>query len=191
MRTPRIKHHLKDLHADPVVVRARHKEKVRDALKLFRLITDAVRRHKEWVEARHGLTAPELWAVWELEQTPGLRAVDLAKAMTVHRADAETLLNGLTARGLVVRQSLAEEQAAGYSLTEAGKQLVQAIPDHAQGVLKASLDQLPDGILDQIVDALGPLVENLPFKEGRAAHRPMAELLQQTPPHPEHDLLRL
>lgn len=169
---------------DPVVARARRKETVRGAIKLFRVIMDAVRRHAEWVEARHDLSAPQLWAVWELHQSPGLRAVDLAKAMAVHRATAESLLQALTGRGLALRQTPADEAAAGHYLTETGKLLAEATPEHGQNILKTALEQLPDGSLEHIVDALRPLVENLPFREERAALKPMAELLHLAPRHP-------
>lgn len=164
--------------ADPLVARARRKESVRGAIKLFRVIMDAVRRHAEWAEARHDLTAPQLWAVWELHQSPGLRAVDLAKAMAVHRSAAEALLQALEAQGLVARQALVDEAATGHCLTEAGKRLAEATPEHGQHILKTALEQLPDGVLEQIVNGLRPVVENLPFREERAAHKPMSDLLR-------------
>jgi DNA-binding MarR family transcriptional regulator len=138
---------------------------------------DAVRRHAEWVEARHGLSASELWALWELEQTPGLRAVDLAKAMAVHRTTAEALLHALETRGLAQHTAREDEHASGHYLTEAGKHLAQATPDHGPGILKTALEQLPEATLNQLVDSLKPMVENMPFREDRAALKPMADLL--------------
>ncbi len=177
MGTLRHKHSFPNPEADPVVARARRKETVRGAIKLFRVIMDAVRRHAEWTEARHGLAAPQLWAILELHQAPGLRAVDLAKVMAVHRATAEDLLQALTSRGLAVRQALADEQSAGHYLTEAGKRLAEATPEHGQNILKTAMERLPDVALDQMVDALRPMVENLPFREDSSALKPMAELL--------------
>lgn len=159
---------------DPLVTRARRKETMRGAVKLFRLLMDAVDRHAEWAEARTGMDPARLWALWELRQTPGLRAVDLAKAMAVHRHTAEDLLNGLMTAGLASPLPAVNEAAVGYTLTEAGKHLVHAIPEHGQGALMSAFEQLPDAALERIVEALRPLVEVLPFREDRAALKPLA-----------------
>ena len=77
---------------DAAVSHARRKETVRGALKPFRVLLDAAKRHAEWAEDRHGLAGAQLWALWELRQTPGMRAVDLARSMAIHRRTAETVL---------------------------------------------------------------------------------------------------
>jgi DNA-binding MarR family transcriptional regulator len=164
---------------DTDVAWARRKEATLAALKMFRMTLDAVRRHSEWVESRHGIGAVELWALWELAQSPGLRAVDLAKAMALPRASAETTLAGLVKRGLV-RQS-AENGAEGSTLffpTFDGQRIADASPQYGQGVLKGAMSHLPDAALINLVQAMGDLVRHLPFLEQRAALQPMAELLR-------------
>jgi DNA-binding MarR family transcriptional regulator len=157
--------------------RARRKENIRAVLKLFRVTLDAVRRHAEWTESRYGIGAAPLWALWELAQTPGQRAADLARAMAVHRATAEELLRELLARGLVERGDV-EGGAATHRLTAAGRRIAEDAGDNGQGVLKAALEHLPEAGLAALLDALRPMTERLPLRESAAAMHPVAHLLR-------------
>lgn len=164
---------------DTDVAWARRKEATLAALKMFRMTLDAVRRHSEWVEARHGVSAVELWALWELAQSPGQRTVDLAKAMALPRAATETLLAGLLRRGLVKLASAdGGEGPALYAPTFDGQRIADSSPQYGQGVLKAAMNGLSDASLAKLVQALGDLIQNLPFREDRAALQPMGELLR-------------
>jgi len=164
---------------DTLVTRARHKETIRGALKLFRVLLDSIRRHAEWVETRHGIGAAHLWVLWELRQNPGMRSVDLAKFMAVHRQTAENLLRELLEKSLVKEGS--NGQAPVYFTTSAGEHIAAAAPEYGQGVLKAGLERLPDLALEQLVSTLRALTEALPIREDLAALTPMAELLRPTP----------
>lgn len=167
------------------VDRARRKETIRGALKLFRVTLDAVRRHAEWVENRHGIDGAQLWALWELAQAPGLRAVDLAKTMAVHRATADALLDELVARGLVLARNANGGNVRTFSLSSAGRRIADAAPDYGQGVLKSALERLPDTGLEQLVASLREVTEALPFREEAAAMQPMSNLLRPTGVEPE------
>lgn len=170
---------------DTDVAWARRKEATLAALKMFRMTLDAVRRHSEWVESRHGVSAVELWALWELAQTPGQRTVDLAKAMALPRAATDNLLAGLQKRGLV-KQS-AGNGAGGPVLffpTFDGQRIADSSPQYGQGVLKAAMNGLSDASLAKLVQAMGDLIQHLPFREDRAALQPMGELLRPGGPLP-------
>jgi DNA-binding MarR family transcriptional regulator len=162
---------------DTAVAWARRRETIRGALKLFRVLLDAVRRHAEWAEARHGVGGAQLWVLWELGQTPGMRAVDLAKNMAIHRKTVETLLHGLLDKGLIRTEIASDVQSPAHFLTIHGQCIVDASPEYGQGVLKAALERLPDPLLAQTVDSLRGLSENLPFREDRAALKPLADIL--------------
>jgi DNA-binding MarR family transcriptional regulator len=164
---------------DTEVAWAQRKETTLATLKMFRLALDAVRRHSEWVEARHGISAAELWALWELAQTPGMRVVDLSKAMALPRGNAESLLNGLIQRGLVKSaDSQAKVGSGAYFVTFDGQRIADASPQYGQGVLKSAMQVLPDAELAKLAKAMSVLVQNLPFLEQSAALQPMAELLR-------------
>ncbi len=165
---------------DADVAWARRRETIRGALKLFRVTLDAVRRHAEWSESRHGISAAQLWAVCELAQNPGMRAVDLARNMAVHRATADQLLDTLVERGLARRQ-LNGGGSSHHFATDEGLRIAEASPEHGQGVLKAALENLPDAPLEQLVASMRALSECMPFREDRAALQPMADLLSPRP----------
>lgn len=169
---------LQDDQEDAAVAWARRKETIRGALKLFRVVLDAVKRHGEWVEARHGISGSQLWVLWELSQTPGMRAVDLSRNLAVHRQKAESLLHALTVKGLVLPDSSADAQTLVYFLTGDGQRIADASPEYGQGVLKAALERLPDPAINQVVDAMRALSESLPFREDRAALKPLADILR-------------
>lgn len=168
-----------DPSQDTDVAWARRKEAVLATLKMFRMTLDAVRRHSEWVESRHDISAVELWALWELTQTPGLRAVDLAKAMALPRATADALLEGLVKRSLVRQAEDSASQSPGaFFATFDGQRIADASPQYGQGVLKAAMGNMPDTSLVKLVEAMSDLVQNLPFIEQSAALQPMGELLR-------------
>jgi DNA-binding MarR family transcriptional regulator len=162
---------------DTDVAWARRKEATLAALKMFRMTLDAVRRHSEWVESRHGISAVELWALWELAQSPGMRTVDLAKAMALPRGSTESLLAGLVRRGLA-RQSTDAEGPGLCFPTFDGQRIADASPQYGQGVLKGAMNNLSDASLVNLVRAMVDLVQHLPFREDRAALQPMADLLR-------------
>ncbi len=167
-----------DPSQDTDVAWARRKEFILATLKMFRMTLDAVRRHSEWIETRHGISAVELWALWELSQSPGLRAVDLAKAMAMPRASLESLLQGLVQRGLVKQNADTESATPTYITSFDGQRIADASPQFGQGVLKAAMGNLPDASLIKLVEAMSDLVQQLPFREERAALQPMADLLR-------------
>ncbi|MEW5789696.1 MAG: MarR family winged helix-turn-helix transcriptional regulator [Pseudomonadota bacterium] len=166
-----------DTAQDTDVAWARRKENVLAALKMFRVTLDAVRRHSEWVEKRHGISAADLWILWELGQTPGLRVVDLAKTLAVPRSTLEPLLQVLLDRGLVRHQG-GENGPGVYFLTLDGTRITDASPQYGQGVLKSAMNNISDHDLTHLVQTMASLVQHLPFLEERAAFQPMAELLR-------------
>jgi DNA-binding MarR family transcriptional regulator len=168
-----------DPSQDTEVAWARRKETILVTLKMFRMTLDAVRRHSEWIETRHGITAVELWVLWELAQTPGLRAVDLAKTMALPRPNAESLLEGLIQRGLVRQAPDQESGSPGqFFATFDGQRIADASPQYGQGVLKAAMSNLPEASLIKLAEAMIDLVQHLPFREQSAALQPMADLLR-------------
>lgn len=169
---------------DATVSRARRKETIRGALKLFRVLLDAVKRHADWVEARHGIGGTQLWVLWELGQTPGMRAVDLARNMAIHRQKAEALLQELREKGLVRAAMPAEAQSLAHFLTPDGQRIADSAPEHGQGVLKAALEYLPDAALEQVVVSMRAVTESLPLREDRAALKPLADILRPSVDEP-------
>lgn len=166
---------------DAAVAWARRNETIRGALKLFRVLLDAVKRHADWAETRHGVGGTQLWVLWELRHSPGMRAVDLARNMAIHRHTAEALLAELLTKNLVRTEAVAEVQSPVYLLTSEGQRIAESSPDYGQGVIKAALEQLPLSALEQVVVSMRAVTESLPLREDRAALKPMADILRSPP----------
>lgn len=164
---------------DVAVAWARRRETLRAALKMMRVLLHAVKRHADWVRDRHGIDSTQLWALWELARSPGMRAVDLARNLAIHRQRAELLLRELTELGLVRVQAGPDQLAPGHFLTSAGQRIADAAPEYGQGVMLSALERLSDPALDQVIRALRDLVEQLPLRDDRAALSPLADLLRQ------------
>jgi len=160
------------------VALARRRETLRGALKLLRVLVDAARRHAESAQARHGVDATQLWALWELNRAPGLRAVELARNMAVLRQTAEQLLAGLTARGLVQASAGQDGLSPQYFTTAAGRRIADAARDQGQGIVLSALERLPDESLDQVVRALREVVGQLPSRDERSALAPLGDILR-------------
>lgn len=160
---------------DTDVAWARRQEGIRGILKLIRIMTLAARTHATRTEQLGRITAPQLWALRELDRAPGLRVKDLARIMAVHATDVRALLADLMARGLVREMSSPDDHAHRLALTEAGKDMLEAAPGPAQGVVLAALETLDDPSLLRLADALGLLVAAMPCTDGSAAFKPLAD----------------
>jgi DNA-binding MarR family transcriptional regulator len=159
--------------SDPAVAYAKRKETVRDALKLFRVLLHAEMRNMEQIESELGISGAELPVLIELSKTPGMRVVDLAKSLAIHRQAAEGLINDLVEKKLVLAAPASATQT--YFLSADGKELVNRSPEHGHGVLKSALDNLPDRDLEQLVNAFRPMVECMPVREEKAARLPLTQ----------------
>lgn len=169
----------KSTQEDAEVARARRRETLRGALKMMRVLLHAVRRHADWVRDRHGVDPTQLWALWELARAPGLRAVDLARNLAIHRQRAEQLLRELAERGLVRGESGPDRPSASHFLTVDGQRIADAASEYGQGVMLNAMERLTDPALDQVVRALRDLVEQLPMRDDQAALSPLADLLRR------------
>lgn len=166
---------------DAAVARALRRETLRGALKMMRVLLHAVQRHAGWVRARHGIDPTELWALWELARAPGLRAVDLARNLAIHRQRAEALLRQLAQRGLVRVEAGPDRPSPLHFLTAAGQGIADAALEYGQGVMLSAMERLSDPALEQVVRALRDLVEQVPLRDDQAALSPLADLLRPLP----------
>ena len=62
-------------------------------LKDFRIIFRSVQDHSRWVEKESGLSAAQLWMIWELFNEPGLTVSALAKVLSIHQSTCSNLLD--------------------------------------------------------------------------------------------------
>lgn len=151
-------------------------DRVRSILLSLRVLIRAIQDYSRWVESQCGLTSVQLWALWELFATPGMKVSDLAAALYVHQSTASNMLDKLELRGLVERRRGGPDQrVVRLHLSSAGVELLATAPRPAQGALNAALQQLPDATLRRLAADLETLVASLQFKDPKAAMKPLPE----------------
>jgi len=128
------------------------------------------------VESQCGLSSSQLWTLWELFSTPGMKVSEVATALYVHQSTASNMLDKLESKGLVERRRGGPDQRiVRLYLSEAGVALLAKAPRPAQGAMTAALQQLPDASLDCLATGLADLVAGLTFKDPKAALKPLPE----------------
>ncbi|MBD9360570.1 MarR family winged helix-turn-helix transcriptional regulator [Methylomonas fluvii] len=148
-----------------------------EVLKQFRLIFKAVQQHSQWVETHCGVTSAQLWALWELSKTPGLKVTELAKAMSIHHSTASNMLDKLAKKGLILRERVSEDQrVVTVTLTQNGIELLNQVPSPPQGILQHALFDLPENVLKSLAKNLDVLVQEMKIKDDEAAMLPINAL---------------
>lgn len=145
-----------------------------EVLKQFRLIFKATQQHSQSVETKYGVTSAQLWAMWELSKTPGLKVTDLAKAMSIHHSTACSLLDKLAKKGLIVRERVSQDQrVVTVNLTSQGIDLIDHAPSSPQGILQHALFDIPENVLKSLAKNLDVLVKTMEIKDEEAAMQPL------------------
>ena len=141
-----------------------------EVLKSFRQVFRAAKLHFGTIENRVGVSGAQLWAMWELNQNPGLRVTDLATAMALHQSTVSNLLDKLIRRRLIRRErGDADGRVVRLYLTAAGVKLVRGAPAPARGVLPDALEHLPPATLRGLGRGLDKLLEGMRVKVPTAA----------------------
>lgn len=144
----------------------------------FRLIVNSAKRHFRWVEKQCGINGAQLWALWEINQAPGLRVSELATAMAMHQSTVSNLIDKLARSMLITRRrASADQRVVTLLLTESGRRLLRRAPKPARGRLPEALFGLSnaaiaalDELLELVLDKMGPA-------ELESMKQPLAELL--------------
>lgn len=126
-------------------------ERFQAILKDLRIIFRASQAHARSVEKECGLSAAQLWMMWELFNAPGLRVSELARLLSIHLSTCSNMLDKLQNKNLIARDRSESDQRSVYlRLTEKGAQLLAKAPRPAQGVLTDVLLRLPDDSLNHL-----------------------------------------
>lgn len=167
---------------DTDVAWARRQETLRGVLKLLRVIVSCAQQHAQFVQRQCGISATQLWLLWELDRAPGLRALDLSRLLAMHVGMTQEMLDVLEASGLA-RRTTGEgaPKSHRWAVAEAGRRLLADSNLPARGVTALALDKLDDSAIQALADSLQPLVGALPFKDGGAALTPLSDLLGDYP----------
>lgn len=142
----------------------------------LRIVFRAMQEHSRWVERQCGVSAAQLWAMWELYRAPGAQVSALSQALSLHRSTTSNLLEKLERKGLIERRRGGPDQrVVRVYLTTAGKSLVEDAPQPAQGAISAALENMPATDVELLEQALSQLVSAMCIKGNDAALRHMSE----------------
>lgn len=152
----------KGASAEPSGTSNPQRDKSLAALRQFRQIFRAVQQHYHWVQTRCGVSGAQLWALYEIARTPGLRVGDLARALSVHQSTASNLLDKLEKQGFIRRERGGPDQRVVYLFpTEGGTELLDRAPQPARGVLQEALHHMPAATLDSLSNGLDELLKSM------------------------------
>lgn len=128
-------------------------------LRLFRV----VQANLQTMEQASGLSGSQLWALWQISATPGLKVTGLAEALRVHPSTASNLVDRLQNRGLVQRnRDTTDTRVVHLALTAEGCKKVEQMPGPLQGHLRDALHRLPKDQLHSLHDAVTSLLKDMP-----------------------------
>lgn len=149
-----------------------------EALTKFRLVINSTKRHYKWIEQQTGVNGALIWALWELNRSPGLKVSEIADAMAIHQSTASNLLDKLQEKGLVNRdRSMDDQRVVRLYLTRAGKALITRVPQPARGLLQEALIKLPPESLQTLNHLLEQLLREMNPAGPRPPRKPPAESL--------------
>lgn len=140
----------------------------------FRVAVRAVQAHSAWVERQCGLSAAQLWALWEVDRAPGISVSEIARRLSIKPATASNLLDKIEAKDLLRRSREGPDQrVVQLFVTEEGAKLLATAPLPAQGALLDALTRLRQDELNELTQGLEALVDILHTKDEGSAMSPM------------------
>ncbi len=153
---------------------AGREDRIMSAVRHFRVVVRAIQAHSSWVERQCGVTAAQLWALWEVFREPGIRVSDISRRLSIKPATASNLLDKIEAKGLVRRERRGPDQRVVRLFpTDDGARLLASAPRPAEGALLDALTRLDDQQLEALNGSLEALVDILRVKEEGSALAPI------------------
>jgi len=148
--------------------------RVMGVVRNFRVAVRAVQAHSAWVERQCGLSAAQLWALWEVDRSPGMNVSEIARRLSIKPATASNLLDKVEGKGLLNRSRQGPDQrVVQLFITDEGAELLATAPLPAQGALLDALTRLKEEELDELTQGLEALVDILHTKDEGSALSPM------------------
>lgn len=148
-----------------------------EALKKFRVIYGTVRKHSRDMERACGVGGAQVWALAVLARRPGIRVTEFARELSIHPSTASNLLDKLERAGYLRRSRCAgDHRVVELFITEAGQALLARAPQPHCGVLTHALEQLPDSLLERLIEDLEAVTERMQIRDERAATQPLTDL---------------
>ncbi|MBS1766677.1 MAG: MarR family transcriptional regulator [Acidobacteria bacterium] len=135
----------------------------------IRRIVRALELYSKEVDVKFNLTAPQLWALWELGKEGALSLKELSARIQLHPSTVVGVVDRLESKGLVTRKTdTVDRRRVKLSLTAAGRALRKKAPHPAQGRLLLALQEMGDRSVSDIHKALLTLVKAMEAEDVEA-----------------------
>lgn len=155
---------------------AMREECMRSVVQGLRVVFRSIQEHSRWVEKQCGVSAAQLWTMWEMHARPGMRVSELSRALSIHQSTASNLLDKLERKELIRRERRGpDHRVVQLYLTAKGRDLVEHAPRPAQGALSNGLMALPDPVLAGLNDHIAALVKAMDLADHEAALKPLSD----------------
>ncbi len=150
------------------------RERETEVIRHFRTVVRAIQAHSSGIERLCGVSAAQLWALWEIHAEPGLRVKDISERLSIKPATASNLLDKIESKGLIRRDRCGPDQRVVQLFpTEQGDQLLATAPGPAEGALLNALVKLDDPMLGELAHSLDALVQAFGIHNSDYAMAPM------------------
>lgn len=150
-------------------------EQISTVVQELRIVFRAVQEHSRWVERQCGVSAAQLWALWELFSSPGLKVTELAETLAIHPSTTSNMLDKMCKKDLVRKhRSGPDQRVVRLYITDKGADLLADAPRPAQGALTAALQRLPQQDLLQLKTGLNRLLAAMSITDREAALSPLS-----------------
>ena len=144
-------------------------ERIEAIFQDIRRMVRALELFSKEVDVKFNLTAPQLWALWELGKGGPLSLKDLSARIQLHPSTVVGVVDRLEAKGLVARKTdTADRRRVKLSLTAAGRALRRKAPHPAQGRLLLALQSMGDKQISDIHRSIGTLVKAMEAEDVEA-----------------------
>ena len=144
-------------------------QKIEAVFQDIRRIVRALELFSKEVDVKFNLTAPQLWALWELGKDGTLSLKDLSARIQLHPSTVVGVVDRLEAKGLVARKTdSADRRRVKLSLTAAGRALRKKAPHPAQGRLLMALQSMGDKQIAEIQKSVATLVKAMEAEDVEA-----------------------
>ena len=144
--------------------------------KQLRIIFKSIQAHSKTVEKACGLSSAQLWMLYEVAETYGIKVSQLASVLSIHPSTCSNMLDKLEDKNLIFRdRSKTDQRSVHLFVTDKGKQLLKKAPVPPQGQLSEALAHLSQEQLKNLQSGLKALNNSLMAKDDSAGFIPIPE----------------
>lgn len=145
-------------------------------IKQLRIMFRAVQAHSRSVEKTCGLSSAQLWMLYEVSLSHGIKVSELASILSIHRSTSSNMLDKLEKKNLISRdRSKLDQRSVHIYITEQGKDLLAQAPSPPEGQLSNTLSKLTSEQLTNLETSLQVFIDALNFEDVKASATPIPE----------------